>query len=153
MKESEIQQFWREKEKEHQGQLVRASFARYLDGYPFFPEAANGLLYLMTNGVYFENFPKEHWLDKVTRRKEDFTRMFLRLKSEQITDVSCFTGQKDKFNIPLGKRLASLFGVLPRLLLVGYHTDEGTGVVRFTCTESPFSLCAAFYRECALPHS
>jgi hypothetical protein len=154
MDDRKIDSFWRDKEKENQSTLVTASAARYLVGYPAVPEPVTGLLYIMNNGIYFENFQNEHWIDKVFRVKKAFTRVFFHLKNEHITDVSCFPGQKNKFSVPLRMRLALFLGLLPRHLVVEYCEDGPACCIRFECVKSTLSLCAAYYKACgasALP--
>ncbi|MBN1524000.1 MAG: hypothetical protein JW904_05940 [Spirochaetales bacterium] len=148
MNEQEIESFWREKEKKYQSTLVKASAAQYITGYPMVQGPINGLLYIMKNGIYFENFQQDHWLDKVFRVKNNFTPVSFCLKNEYITDVSCYPGQKNKFRIQFGKRLALFFGLLPQHLTVGYKQGGETILIRFAPAENLLSLCSAYHREC-----
>ena len=144
----DIDNFWREKEKECHSTLVKASFARYITGYPMLQGPITGLLYIMKNGIYFENFEKDHWVDKVFRVKIDFTPVLFCLENRYITEVSCYPGQKNKFRIPLRKRLSAVLGLLPQHLLVNYIIDGNPCIIRFACAESLLSLCTAYYRDC-----
>ncbi len=146
MNDQEIADYWRAKEEECRSILVVASAARYVGGYAAAPEAVDGLFFIMKNGIYFENFPQDHWLDKVFRGEKTFTKINIQLKNEHIYDVSCFPGQKDKYKLPFKTRLAFFFSLLPRHLLVEYREEGRICLVRFASVKSPISLCAAYYQ-------
>jgi hypothetical protein len=149
MKDDSPEQFWREKEREHKSPFVIASAAEYLGGYPGLAGPLNGLLYVLRNGIYFENFKDTAWLRGVFRDvfhvDEDFAKVSLALKNKDIVDVSCFPGQKDKFRLTVKERLASLAGLIPRRLIVTYRHPRGACPIVFSCAQSPIRLCAAFY--------
>ncbi|MBC7217406.1 MAG: zinc ribbon domain-containing protein [Candidatus Caldatribacterium sp.] len=53
-----VTEFWQEKEREFGETRVLSSFARYLGGHPRFENATDGLLFLMSKSLWFENFEK-----------------------------------------------------------------------------------------------
>lgn len=53
-----VSEFWQEKEKELGEKKIIAGFSRYLGGHPRFLARSDGLLYLMSGSLWFENFEK-----------------------------------------------------------------------------------------------
>lgn len=53
-----VSEFWQEKEREFGETRVLSSFARYIGGHPRFTSATDGLLFLMSKSLWFENFEK-----------------------------------------------------------------------------------------------
>ncbi len=149
MKKDSLDQFWREKEKQHKSALVIASSAQYLGGFPGLAGPINGLLYIMKNGIYFENFKHTDWLRGVFRDvfhvDEDFDKVDLAFPKSEIIDVFCFHGQKDKRRIDVWRRLAYLVGLTPRRLYVSCRRKKGDMTLAFACDELPSRLCAAYY--------
>lgn len=128
------------------GTLVISGAARYLGGYREVPEVADGLLYIMKNGLYFENFPHDHWLNRLFDVKAEFRRVFFHLKNEQIAEISCFPGQRNKIKASFGERLLFQLGLRPPLLTVDYRAGGEVRFIRFSCVQSPLPLCAAYYQ-------
>ena len=53
-----VAEFWQEKEQEFGETRLLSSFARYIGGHPRFASATDGLLFLMSKSLWFENFEK-----------------------------------------------------------------------------------------------
>lgn len=53
-----VTEFWQEKEKEFGEKRILSSFARYIGGHPRFENMTDGLLFLMSKSLWFENFEK-----------------------------------------------------------------------------------------------
>lgn len=53
-----VAEFWKEKEQEFGETRVLSSFARYIGGHPRFENMTDGLLFLMSKSLWFENFEK-----------------------------------------------------------------------------------------------
>jgi hypothetical protein len=151
MKKDSLEQFWQEKEKQRKSKLILASSAQYLGGYPGLAGPINGLLYIMTDGVYFENFKNEDWWRGVLRDvfhvDEDFAKTDLALPKKDITEVYCFPGQKDKRRMSVWRRIGYLVGLTPRRIYVACRRGRGEMTLAFACDEPPLSLCAAFYGD------
>lgn len=144
-----MEQFWKEKEKEYKSALLAVSSGAYCGGFPGLAGPIKGLIYVMENGVYFENFKNSDWLRGVFRDvfhvDEDFAKVNLALKKKDIIDVYCFRGQKDQRRLSVWRRLGYLIGLIPRRLLLDYrHKGESCTLV-FACDEPPIVLCAAHH--------
>ena len=53
-----VSDFWKEKENEYSEKRILSSFARYLGGHARFQNTTEGLLFLMSKSLWFENFEK-----------------------------------------------------------------------------------------------
>ena len=53
-----VSDFWQEKESEYSEKRILSSFARYLGGHARFENSTEGLLFLMSKSLWFENFEK-----------------------------------------------------------------------------------------------
>ncbi|MEN3202343.1 MAG: zinc ribbon domain-containing protein [Atribacterota bacterium] len=53
-----VAEFWQEKEREFGEKRILSSFARYIGGHPRFENMTDGLLFLMSKSLWFENFEK-----------------------------------------------------------------------------------------------
>ncbi len=53
-----VSEYWQKKEEEYQEKKVLSAFSRYLGGHPRFDHKTEGLLFLMTKSLWFENFEK-----------------------------------------------------------------------------------------------
>jgi len=53
-----VSDFWQEKESEYSEKRILSSFARYLGGHARFENTTEGLLFLMSKSLWFENFEK-----------------------------------------------------------------------------------------------
>jgi hypothetical protein len=150
MKSTPLEHFWLEKEKEHKSSFLTATSAEYLGGYQRFKAPIRGLLYVMKNGIYFENFKEHEWWRGVVRDvfhiDDDFTKITMELKNKNIVDVSCFRGQKNKLFLTIGERLSLFLGKQPRRLFIDYREEGRIHELSFNCDQPPIALCAAYYR-------
>ncbi|MDI3543209.1 MAG: hypothetical protein PWP57_813 [Candidatus Atribacteria bacterium] len=53
-----VSEFWQQKEKEFGEKEILSGFSRYLGGHPRFEAISDGLLFLMSKSLWFENFEK-----------------------------------------------------------------------------------------------
>ncbi len=143
-----VERFWEEKEKEYKSVLLAVSTGAYLGGFPGLAGPVKGLIFIMENGVYFENFKTTAWLRGVFRDvfhvDDDFAKISLALKKKDIVDVFCFHGQKDKRRLSLRRRLGYFLGLTPRRLFIAYRYRRNDCTIAFACDEPPIALCAAF---------
>ncbi|MDK2897501.1 MAG: hypothetical protein PWP04_1621 [Candidatus Atribacteria bacterium] len=56
--EVDVSDFWAQKEQEFGEKKILSSYARYLGGHPRFSDRTDGLLFLMSRSLWFENFEK-----------------------------------------------------------------------------------------------
>jgi hypothetical protein len=140
----EIEQFWQEKEKEYQSTLVIATPADYVNGWPDLTAPVNGLLYILRNGIYFENFPNENWFGMRFRTNERFIKVKLQFKKEDIIGVSCFHRKKNKRPLTFPERLSLFFSPASRLFTITCMHSGCERNVIFSCLKKPLLLCDAY---------
>lgn len=146
MKSNEIAQFWQEKEKEHKSTFVIATAADYINGCPAVSMPVSGLLYIMHNGIYFENFPNENWFNKLLPGQPHFIKIQLKFPRESITCVSCFHRQKNKQPLTFLQRISLFFSPATQHLIITYKQSEQEQNITFNCLEKPSVLCDAYNR-------
>ena len=86
--DNEIELYWKKKEEENSSKLITSSFSYfYTNG-----SKTSGLLYLMENGVYFENFESKNWFFQIMNKKAKFVEIKIKFLFEEIK--SCIDPNK-----------------------------------------------------------
>lgn len=70
----ESKKFWEEKEKEKGGKVLFFTFATFLGKTDDKQMTLGGLLYIVDDRVYFEDFEKDNWFAKITSRKKNYEK-------------------------------------------------------------------------------
>jgi hypothetical protein len=83
--EDEARAFWEEKEKEKGGKVRFYTFATYYGRSGGRPSSLGGLLYLVKDRLYFEDFEKESWLLKIMNRKSTYEKTEFFINTPDIT--------------------------------------------------------------------
>ena len=109
MKTDDVSEFWLEKEQEAGSKLVIPTFAIYVQGLPDIVGPVSGLLYLMENGFYFENFEQQNiWSSLFQKsslsKKSRFKKILLKIPTEAIKEVSHFLNFELEIDTVLHKR-------------------------------------------------
>ncbi len=79
-----VSEYWRKKEEEYQEKKVLSAFSRYLGGHPRFEQRTEGLLFLMTKSLWFENFEKG---PNIFGFSAAFEKVLIRLPLSRVGDV------------------------------------------------------------------
>ncbi|HXL02296.1 MAG TPA: zinc ribbon domain-containing protein [Candidatus Atribacteria bacterium] len=79
-----VSEFWQEKEKEFGEKKILSGFSRYLGGHPRFEAISDGLLFLMSRSLWFENFEKGPSIFGIA---PPFKKVIFRILLSQIEDV------------------------------------------------------------------
>ena len=145
MKKQDINEFWRAKESEAQSRLVIASFATYIEGYPGLRGPIHGLLYLMENGFYFENFEKKDMWSTLFQKNRSFRKTYIRIPIKCIGEVSLFG-----ININGQKIVRKIFNILRkkiRGITIRFLSENNQRLsISFECIENPMQIYDK-YRE------
>jgi hypothetical protein len=67
-------EFWTEIEEKHGGKVTFFTFTKFLGRSQASPENLPGLLYIINNVLYFEDFEKDNMLAKLIGRKKKFEK-------------------------------------------------------------------------------
>jgi hypothetical protein len=136
METKSISEFWLRKEKELQSRLLIRSLATYISGYPGLDLPVCGLLYLMENGFYFENFEKRNMLFSVFQKNDSFKKVSLKVPIGSICGVNCF--RKGVSEKGFSGKISNLFrkkteGIVIKVL----SEDRQETSLSFECLEDP----------------
>ncbi|MGC8778477.1 MAG: zinc ribbon domain-containing protein [Candidatus Caldatribacteriaceae bacterium] len=96
-----VEEFWKEKEEEYGERRILSGFARYLGGHPRFERVTDGLLFLMSRSLWFENFEKGPNIFGFTM---PFEKVIFRVPLQKISSLGS-TSEKDFGNTDFGSRL------------------------------------------------
>lgn len=96
-----VEEFWKEKEREYGETRILSSFARYLGGHPRFERVSDGLLFLMSRSLWFENFEKGPNIFGFTL---PFEKVIFRIPLQKISSFGS-TSEKDFENTDFGSRI------------------------------------------------
>jgi hypothetical protein len=120
-KEVNVTEFWAEKEREFGEKKVLSSFARYLGGHPRFETKTEGLLYLMSRSLWFENFEKGPNIFGIA---PPFEKVIFRIPLSSITAVEAIPEKelfhRDRSLLFLNRRRINQ---KPEYLLVRYRDE------------------------------
>jgi hypothetical protein len=95
--QEEARKFWREKEAEKGGKVRFYTFATYFGRSGDRSVSLGGLLYLVDDRLYFEDFEKESWLLKIMNRKSSYEKTEFVLNTSDISE-SRVTSRGSAFN-------------------------------------------------------
>ena len=136
METNGVSEFWLKKEEELQSRLLLRCVATYLAGSPGLNGPIHGLLYLMENGFYFENFKKRSMWGSMLQKSDSFKKVFLKIPIGSIREVHCF------FQGPSGQGIArktiNIFSKKSEgIVIKACLEDEQEIIVSFECLENP----------------
>jgi hypothetical protein len=83
--ENEAKKFWEEKEAEKGGKVTFYTFATFLGRSSDRQLTNGGLIYIIDDRIYFEDFEKENWLMKLIARKQTYEKTEFSIKMEDIS--------------------------------------------------------------------
>ena len=83
--ESEARKFWEEKESEKGGKVTFYTFATFLGRSSDRQVTNGGLVYIIDDKIYFEDFEKENWLVKLISRKQKYEKTEFSVKRSEIS--------------------------------------------------------------------
>ena len=142
MQSDDVREFWREKERETNSRFVTASFATYLKGYQGETGPVTGVLYLMENGFYFENFESHSALSFLfskaagSLKKSSFKKLYIKIPCADIQGLSYF-GLPQSTESITGK-IVNLFRARSWGIVITWRSEQNrTNSVHFECMEKP----------------
>jgi hypothetical protein len=83
----EAENFWAEKEQEKGGKVRFFTFATYMGSTGGRPTSLGGLLYIIDEQLYFEDFEKDNWFAKIISRKKNYEKTELDFGVDDITEI------------------------------------------------------------------
>ena len=89
--ESEARKFWAEKEAEKGGKVTFYTFATFLGRSSDRQVTNGGLVYIIEDKIYFEDFEKENWLVKLIARKKTYEKTEFSIKRGEISQTRIVT--------------------------------------------------------------
>ena len=117
--EDEAKKFWEDIEKERGGKVTFFTFATFLGESRGKQVTLGGLLYVVKDIVYFEDFEKENWFAKLLSRKQKWEKTEFSFSKKNIVEVrlvskgaalNCVGGYIDEAETrPISKIFAALF--------------------------------------------
>ena len=144
MKENEnIQEFWEKKEKEKNSKLVIATACEYIRGIKDIEGPIYGLLYLMENAFYFENFDDQNFMKNIFFKKEEFRKINFNIVLSEIKDVKTYNGHRNKSDLKFLNKVLNFFGFITDILVIKIKNNEE---YLFKCIESPLNISEKYYQ-------
>jgi len=145
METNGISEFWLKKEEELQSRLLLRCIATYISGYPGLNGPIYGLLYLMENGFYFENFEKRSMWVSMLQKSDLFEKVFLKMPIGFIHELHCF------FQGPSGQRIArKIINIFRKtsegIVIKAFLEDKQEITVSFECLENPRKIQEGYGR-------
>lgn len=138
----DIHNFWVKKEKEKNSKLVIATACEYLSGYKSIEGPVYGLLYLMKNGFYFENFEEKSFMKDLFLGKEEFNKINFSISLKDIEQVKTGDGYGGKGELSFFKKVLKILGFSSNVLSIKIKNNRDC---LFKCIESPFNICERYY--------
>jgi hypothetical protein len=83
----EAEEFWAEKEKEKGGKVSFFTFATFIGHTGGRPSTLGGLLYIISERLYFEDFEKDNWFAKIVSRKKNYDKTEFELNIKDIEET------------------------------------------------------------------
>jgi len=96
-----VEEFWREKEEEYGEKRILSGFARYLGGHPRFEKVTDGLLFLMSRSLWFENFEKGPNIFGFTM---PFEKVVFRIPLQRVSTIGAIS-ERDFESTDFGNRV------------------------------------------------
>ncbi len=116
-----VEEFWRAKEQEFGEIRIVSGFARYLGGHPRFERVTDGLLFLMSRSLWFENFEKGPNIFGFTM---PFEKVVFRIPLKRVLSFDTVT-ERDFLTTEMGSRVARYQRLSRKpLYLTVRYTDE-----------------------------
>jgi hypothetical protein len=142
-----VEKFWQEKEKATKSRLITRTAANYKSGYPGLENPVEGgLLYLMENGFYFENFQSTNFLANVIF-KQDFEKISFHIPLDKVADVYDYFGNKKPEKKTFIEKFKHLFSQKPRELNIEYTNDDNEKMkITFITFVDPVTFCEEYYK-------
>jgi len=141
-----IKKFWNQKEDELKSKLIIVSAAEYKSGYNNITGSIHGLLYLIENGFYFENFESRNFMTELIFREKYFEKINIHLQIENIINVCDYKGNKEKQKLNIATKIMRFIFPPPRKLKITYKTElNSTATVTFITLEEPLKICEEYY--------
>ncbi len=124
-----VSEFWQEKEKELGEKKILSGFSRYLGGHPCFLATSDGLLFLMSGSLWFENFEKSPNILGIT---PSFEKVIFGIPLSQIQEVESLP-EKELLKKDVGRELwrRRRLSRRPFYLAVKYQDEEGEKTLYF----------------------
>jgi hypothetical protein len=117
--EDEAKKFWDEIEKQRGGKVKFYTFATFLGETGGRQVALGGLMYIIKDMIYFEDFERENWFAKIFARKQKWEKTELSFREKNIEEIrlvskgtalNCIGGFIDEAETkPISKIFAALF--------------------------------------------
>jgi len=85
--EQEAREFWAKKEEEKGGRVKFYTFATYMGRWSDRSVALGGLVYIVKNNIYFEDFEKENWILRVVQRKSKYEKTEFSIDIDDISET------------------------------------------------------------------
>lgn len=147
MQDSETEEFWKEKELEKNSKYLISTTANYIQNFKDEGNKIFGLLYLMENGLYFENFEKISWIQQLGGgKRKKFEKMELFIPLASIIDMKNMEGKKSRSQLKTTEKLMKILLSRFEGLIVSYNDDVGNQKdARFECFSDPLLLCEKYY--------
>ena len=83
----EAENFWAEKEDEKGGKVKFFTFATFIGNTGSRPSTLGGLLYLIGERLYFEDFEKDNWFAKIVSRKKNYEKTEFEIDIKDIEEI------------------------------------------------------------------
>ncbi|HOQ67518.1 MAG TPA: zinc ribbon domain-containing protein [Candidatus Atribacteria bacterium] len=124
-----VSEFWQEKEKELGEKKILSGFSRYLGGHPRFLATSDGLLFLMSGSLWFENFEKGPNILGIT---PSFEKVIFGIPLSQIQEVESLP-EKELLKKDVGRELwrRRRLSRRPFYLAVKYQDEGGEKTLYF----------------------
>ena len=117
--EDEAKKFWQEIEKQRGGKVNFFTFATFLGESGGKQVTLGGLLYVVKDIVYFEDFEKENWFAKIFSRRQKWEKTEFSFDKKKIIEIrlvskgaalNCIAGYINEAETkPISKLFAALF--------------------------------------------
>ena len=142
-----VKEYWDKKEKENNSKLIARTAAHYIEGYRDLAGPVPGLLYLMENGFYFENFKNNNFMSNIIQRNDDFEKINIHIPFTSITDVYDYFGNTKKEKTPFKKKLKYIFFSKPNELHIEYQNKNSEkNIIKFKTFIEPLLFCEEYYK-------
>ena len=140
-----VREFWLKKEEELQSRLLIRCVATYIAGYPGLGDPILGLLYLMENGLYFENFEKRSMWISMFQKNDSFKKVSLKMPIGSISEVYCFCQGLSEQGI--ARKIISLFSKKSEGIVIKVFLEDKQEIsVSFECLEDPRKIQEEYRR-------
>ncbi len=85
--EQEAREFWVKKEQEKGGKVTFYTFATYMGRRSDRSVTLGGLVYIIKNNIYFEDFEKENWILRIVQRKSTYEKTEFSINMDEISET------------------------------------------------------------------